>query len=984
MPDPTSPAPTTSGPSRGRPAPGRGGARGHWALRDRPGMLWMILAVVVAVAHQYIAESRWLMVHLVLLGALTHSIMVWSTHFTQALLKTGPGLDDRRVQSRRLILLFVGTTLTLIGVPTATWWLTVVGATMVSTAVLWHGIQLWRRLRGALPGRFRITIRYYLAAAVALPVGAALGATLAIGLDDATHGRILLAHSMVNVLGWVGLTVTGTLLTLWPTMLRTQIGPRAEARATQALPGLVLALALLVTGALADLRWLSIAALVGYAVALLWWASSVLAPVRSRLPREFAPASVGLAILWWLAGIGFVLVRLTTASSWGEVTVGYGWVSTVLVVGFAAQLLTGALSYLVPSVLGGGKTVVRAGQAWFDRWATARLVVINGGLLLCLLPVPSWVRVVVSVLVLVALAAFLPLMLRGIAAAVVAKREVEAARARGERPGTTRVQGTCDTDVAATTPVSHQNDAGVGTAPGGGSAAARRPAGPDHLPSIWSGGQLVAGLTALALAVSVGIGLDPAAAGLAGLSGTTTAAGANGAAGTAAGEVVPTGSTTTVQVEAVDMRFEPASVQVPRGDRLVIELTNADPTNIHDLQILGQRTPRLAHGESATLDLGVVGESVQGWCSIVGHRQMGMTFDVEVVGDGAGEGTTLAGSTGDGSTGDGSTGDDPATGGHVHGSDAPGHGSTAGAGVAYPGSLTPHLDPDARVENPVDPVLEPLGDQRVHELTLTAQELELEVAPGITQTRWTFNGQVPGPTIRGRVGDVFEITLVNDGTMGHSIDFHAGALAPDEPMRTIAPGESLVYRFTAERSGIWMYHCSTMPMTAHIAAGMHGAVIIEPEEGLPEVDREYALVQSEIYLAPGSGQDGAEPAELDADAVLAERPTFVAFNGIANQYDEHMLEARVGERVRIWVLDAGPNRASSFHIVGGQFDTLYLEGAYHLGPEAEGAGAQALGLQAAQGGFVEMTFPEAGHYPLVSHIMVDAERGAHGFVHVTD
>ena len=281
-------------------------------------------------------------------------------------------------------------------------------------------------------------------------------------------------------------------------------------------------------------------------------------------------------------------------------------------------------------------------------------------------------------------------------------------------------------------------------------------------------------------------------------------------------------------------------------------------------------------------------------------------------------------------------------------------------------------------------MLEPLGDQRVHELTLTAQELELEVAPGITQTRWTFNGQVPGPTIRGRVGDVFEITLVNDGTMGHSIDFHAGALAPDEPMRTIAPGESLVYRFTAERSGIWMYHCSTMPMTAHIAAGMHGAVIIEPEEGLPEVDREYALVQSEIYLAPGSGQDGAEPAELDADAVLAERPTFVAFNGIANQYDEHMLEARVGERVRIWVLDAGPNRASSFHIVGGQFDTLYLEGAYHLGPEAEGAGAQALGLQAAQGGFVEMTFPEAGHYPLVSHIMVDAERGAHGFVHVTD
>ena len=150
------------------------------------------------------------------------------------------------------------------------------------------------------------------------------------------------------------------------------------------------------------------------------------------------------------------------------------------------------------------------------------------------------------------------------------------------------------------------------------------------------------------------------------------------------------------------------------------------------------------------------------------------------------------------------------------------------------------------------------------------------------------------------------------------------------------------------------------------------------------MDREYVLVQSEIYLVPGSGQGATPAAEVDADALLAERPSFVAFNGIANQYDEHMLEATVGERVRIWVLDAGPNRASSFHIVGGQFDTLYLEGAYHLGPQAEGAGAQALGLQVAQGGFVELTFPEAGHYPLVSHVMVDAERGAHGFVRVTD
>ncbi len=910
-----------------RPAEGGRSTRGRWPLRDYPSLLWMTLAVVMTVVHPFVPGSRWLMVHLVLLGALTHSIMVWSTHFTQALLKTAPGVDDRRQQSRRLTLLLVGTALTLVGVPTTRWWLTVAGALLVSTAVIWHGVQLFRRLRGALPGRFRVTVRYYLAAVVCLPVGVALGATLALGLDDGAHGRILLAHITVNVLGWVGLTVTGTLLTLWPTMLRTAIGPRAEKRAEQALPGLAGAIGLLVVGALADLRWVTVAALVVYALALLWWASAVLAPVRTKAPREFAPASVGLALVWWVVGIVVVLVRLSTTETWAEFADGFGTTSAVLVVGFAAQLLPGALSYLIPSVLGGGKTVLRAGARWFDRWGTARLVTVNLGLLLCLLPVPSIVRVIVSLLVVAALATFVPLMLGGIVAAARAKREVEAARARGEKP-------------AGATPT-------PGLAPGQ----------PDRLPSIWSVGQLVAAVSALVLAVSVGVAMDPAAAGL---SGTGAVGGGSTAA---AGTVEPTGNTTTVEVDAVDMRFEPSTIEVPAGDRLVIELTNTDQTTVHDLQLLGQRTPRLSAGETATLDVGVVTESVQGWCTIVGHRQMGMVLDVVVTG-----GDSTAGTAG------------PGHAGHT-GADA------QAGGTAYPSPVV--IDPDATVEHPVDPALPPLTTEAgtVHRLTLTATEEELEVAPGITQARWTFNGQVPGPTLRGRVGDVFEITLVNDGTMGHSIDFHAGALAPDGPMRTIAPGESLVYRFTAERAGIWMYHCATMPMSSHIAAGMHGAVIIEPEEGLPEVDREYVVVQSETYLQPGTGQDGTAPAEVDADAVLAERPTFVTFNGIANQYDQQMFEARVGERVRFWVLDNGPNRATSFHIVGGQFDTVYLEGAYTLGgPDgpAEGAGAQALGLQPAQGGFVELTFPEAGHYPVVSHVMVDAERGAHGFVHVTD
>ena len=219
---------------------------------------------------------------------------------------------------------------------------------------------------------------------------------------------------------------------------------------------------------------------------------------------------------------------------------------------------------------------------------------------------------------------------------------------------------------------------------------------------------------------------------------------------------------------------------------------------------------------------------------------------------------------------------------------------------------------------------------------------------------------------------MFDITFVNDGTMDHSIDFHAGALAPDKPMRSIRPGESLSYRFTATRSGIWLYHCSTMPMSVHIANGMFGAVVIDPP-GLAAVDEEYVLVQSELYL-------GAQGGEADSDRVVTQKPDLVVFNGYANQYASRPLTARVGERVRIWILDAGPNVGSSFHVVGGQFDTVFTEGDYLLrdGGSTGTGGSQVLDLGVAQGGFVELSFPEAGHYPFVSHIMSDAEKGARG------
>jgi nitrite reductase (NO-forming) len=280
-----------------------------------------------------------------------------------------------------------------------------------------------------------------------------------------------------------------------------------------------------------------------------------------------------------------------------------------------------------------------------------------------------------------------------------------------------------------------------------------------------------------------------------------------------------------------------------------------------------------------------------------------------------------------------------------------------------------------------DATVPPVEPGTVHRVTLTVTNTDTEVAPGVKQTLWTYTqdgrpGAMPGPTLHGKVGDTFVVHLVNNGDIGHSIDFHAGALAPDVPMRTIDAGESLDYTFTATKSGIWLYHCSTMPMSHHIANGMFGAVIIDRPDLAP-VDREYLLISSELYLGPQGGV-------ADMTKINAKAPDAYVFNGYVNQYDARPLVARTGERVRIWVLDAGPNRSTAFHVVGGQFDTVWSEGSYLLRRgDGQHGGSQALALAPSQGGFVELTFPEPGRYPFVSHVMVDAERGAHGAFVVT-
>jgi nitrite reductase (NO-forming) len=270
---------------------------------------------------------------------------------------------------------------------------------------------------------------------------------------------------------------------------------------------------------------------------------------------------------------------------------------------------------------------------------------------------------------------------------------------------------------------------------------------------------------------------------------------------------------------------------------------------------------------------------------------------------------------------------------------------------------------------PFDPSLQPASGATEHTITLHARESNLEIAPGVKQPMWTFNGQVPAPVLRGHVGDVFTVTLVNDGKYGHSLDFHAGEVSPDVEMRTIGPGESLVYQFQATHAGIWMYHCGTPPVLHHVGNGMYGAVIIDPPD-LPPVDHEYVFVQSELYL-DGTSDGGYEN-------MLAERWDAVVFNGYANQYSYAPIRVEPGETIRAWVLDAGPSENSSFHVIGTIFDTVFQEGHYELRPDDTHGGSQALALQPAQGGFVEFTLDRQGSYPFLTHKLSNATKGALG------
>lgn len=312
-------------------------------------------------------------------------------------------------------------------------------------------------------------------------------------------------------------------------------------------------------------------------------------------------------------------------------------------------------------------------------------------------------------------------------------------------------------------------------------------------------------------------------------------------------------------------------------------------------------------------------------------------------------------------------------------SDMPGMATATPAATSAASTPPATADPGASASpaayTPYDAVVPPVLPGTVHDIDMPMKDVLLTVAPGKTVMAWTFGGTVPGPTIHVHQGDTVRVHLTNEGTMAHSMDFHASQTAMDHQMVAIPVGGTFTYTFVAQYAGVWMYHCGTQPVLLHVANGMFGMVIVDPKVGLPPVDHAYALVQSEWYL----GANG-QPSDYTKASAAAASPDYVVFNGVANQYKDHPLEVKAGDKVRFYVLDVGPNLDSSFHVIGTIFNRVIKEGEIMDSATNGGWGSQAVDLSPAQGAVVDLTIPEKGMYVFVTHAFNLLQLGAAGVI----
>ena len=393
------------------------------------------------------------------------------------------------------------------------------------------------------------------------------------------------------------------------------------------------------------------------------------------------------------------------------------------------------------------------------------------------------------------------------------------------------------------------------------------------------------------------------------------------------------------------------------GDTVKVTLTSGEGAQ-HDIAFdkLGVHSEHVAgKGNSVVLEFVASREGTFAYyCSIPGHRQAGMEGKF-IVGSGAApaENTSSGEHVEVAATGD----------------------NFVPAGPADTGAVDIVRDPSD--------LPGPIGERGPELIRVDLETVELsgQLADGTTYKYWTFNGLVPGPFIRVRVGDTVEVHLKNlpDSSMAHSVDFHAvtgpggGAVATQTQ-----PGGETMFTFRAINPGLYVYHCATPMVAQHIANGMYGLILVEPEGGLPAVDREFYVMQGELYTA----QPFATTGDLTEDVtkLLDEDPEYFVFNGASMGLtgDTHALRANVGETVRIYFGVGGPNFTSSFHVIGEIFDRVYDQASLTAAPLTD---VQTTLVPPGGATMVEFRLEVPGRYILVDHALSRLQRGLAGFLY---
>jgi nitrite reductase (NO-forming) len=721
-------------------------------------------------------------------------------------------------------------------------------------------------------------------------------------------GHVVLAHAVIGLFAWLGLTYVAVAEKLWPMFFLAHVPGRhvAGRLAVWLIPGGVM---LLSPGLLAGLAPLAWAGAVILAAGLAAHLTSLAAHVRHRrrqggLHLLFVATAAGFLI----AGVGLAVAAALVMSRAHHEGMALAAAAVTAFAGWLLAALTGHAHKVVPFILwsvlrgrgiaaGPSGRPLGFGDLYDHRVAAGSYALVTAGIAaVCGGFAATQPAALAAGGGMLAAAGLVTAANLSVTPALLLRKAPRPAAPAAEDHGRPSAQ-------AAEPPIA---------APAAGPAS----------PGRRGGVGVTLSLTAVAVAAVAAI-MAAAALGL-GQAGRAPVP-------AAAAPVVPNGQSRLFTVELGDMFVRPSSVSVPYGTKVVLHVVNHGAMS-HDLQLEGGATGTgmLAPGQARTVSYGVFGRTEQAWCTVPGHKAAGMILTITVTG-------TAASS------------------------------SLAGRDAVISPAATPPPGWHA-----ASPALAPAPSGTVHHITLVAEDKEIQVAPGVTQDMWTFNGQVPGPVLRGNVGDEFVVTLVNRTEMTHSLDFHA-ASQPMQAMTEAAPGRSVTYVFRAEYSGIYLYHCGTPPVLEHLANGMFGAVIINPPH-LPAVPEEFLIVQSELYLGP-QRQPG------DYAKMLRGQPDAVVFNEYYDQYLYAPLHVTAGQRVRIWVLDAGPSDDSSFHVVGAQFTTVFNNGAYLLQPgnPADGA-AQTMNLMPGEGGFAEFTVPAAGQYEMLDHHLDHAAAGAAGYI----